>query len=813
MLSNSAAWDGEHVSAGRLDSSLKRNNAALNRLKSGFRDPAVAAEVAGVSLSKYRDETLAALVEGVAKLGSSGAGVAGEVVETLHQRFGGGFTAEFALRVLAAVVDGVRLQLAVLVLVGQLTERGVFRGVGDLKGVEVPEYVARRVAKAPQEAVFVCALREVLRQGRTSIVKTVVAVHAWCRTASLPDGVSTSELFAAYLQLMEKVEAALVEKLAAARTRLEKESIRTGTVDETEVQQIAELELEIADCRSGIAAMGDAPQEVSEQPSLPPRLAQHPPVFPPKEADFYSREVELPPAVPFSASVPEALAKAQSKAQVVALAGSFPPLDSKPLRKSLTKLYDDAILGKVAFPPEQLRFLVLFLSLHRSLLSSLVESAGATLTASLRLPTLEPYAIRAYAEFTKFGLWPYHLPLHFLQTAVRRIGVGNNLAIVQMWLSEGYCGGVLLRDPQYARHTAAMLDKLRQTRATAGEALQEKIDGVVLVAEATLAGKEPVAVLASHESLAQQYLRYLVQESEGLVGQVAEAVRSMRPHANSSLLATLVDCLSAPHATRYDKIPRLVELVRKLKDMEGVVLPRVVDRVVERMEVSLANDWLRVRLALARYFSLLACLGVIPWEVVLAVARRVFAKSTGLQLLRTLATLFGELGSGIRPNKAMVREVQAQVEGIREYMHGVEVAAEVKDRWAEVLEGGRRWGMQWSDVKVEVAESASESESEGESEDESEDESDSSLVSTSSLDAAIAALANPPAAATSSTFHGAPLPTSAGFAVMARTSSGMAVTRALPASDASMLVRLNQHLERDHSERQQIREVILREYD
>ncbi|GAA5932084.1 hypothetical protein JCM1841_006860 [Sporobolomyces salmonicolor] len=178
-IANLAAWDrgGPPDNLGKLDTSLKRHTALLVRLRSSLNAaasvPGILKDIAGLSLEKYVEEAVGAVVEGLAKCktGPEAAGAV-EVVSMFHQRFPVLFTPPFTALLLHGLKpasstatdkdvkdkeDSARI----------IKQRGLLRIVGELELVGV---VRKEGGKGPTTGeVTWGALKELLTSDRDAL--------------------------------------------------------------------------------------------------------------------------------------------------------------------------------------------------------------------------------------------------------------------------------------------------------------------------------------------------------------------------------------------------------------------------------------------------------------------------------------------------------------------------------------------------------------------------------------------------------------------------------------------------------------------
>ncbi|KAH3663625.1 hypothetical protein OGAPHI_005026 [Ogataea philodendri] len=92
--SNQQAWDGVYMDVRNVDTSLKANTSLLKKLSTSFSSSAeksLLKAVSEVSLTKYMDELIPAVVQGLSSKGTDPL-TAVKVCSVLHQRFGSDFT-------------------------------------------------------------------------------------------------------------------------------------------------------------------------------------------------------------------------------------------------------------------------------------------------------------------------------------------------------------------------------------------------------------------------------------------------------------------------------------------------------------------------------------------------------------------------------------------------------------------------------------------------------------------------------------------------------------------------------------------------
>ncbi|GAA5860718.1 hypothetical protein JCM1840_001941 [Sporobolomyces johnsonii] len=176
---NLAAWDrgGPPDNLGKLDTSLKRHTALLVRLRSSLNAaasvPGILKDIAGLSLEKYVEEAVGAVVEGLAKCktGPEAAGAV-EIVSMFHQRFPVLFTPPFTALLLQGLKpasstatdkdvkekeDNARI----------IKQRGLLRIVGELELVGV---IRREGGKGPMTGeVTWGALKELLTSDKDAL--------------------------------------------------------------------------------------------------------------------------------------------------------------------------------------------------------------------------------------------------------------------------------------------------------------------------------------------------------------------------------------------------------------------------------------------------------------------------------------------------------------------------------------------------------------------------------------------------------------------------------------------------------------------
>ncbi|GAA5988927.1 hypothetical protein JCM11641_002917 [Rhodosporidiobolus odoratus] len=175
---NAAAWDRDAPpdGLGKLDTSLKRHTALLVKFRSSLHTaasiPGILKEISQLSLEKYVEEAVGALVEGLAKC-KTGPETAGavEVVSAMHQRFPHLFTRPFNSLLLQGLKPGnssatdsdIRDKENNSRIVKQ---RGLLRVVGELEAVGI---VRKEGGKGSAGAITWLGLKELLTSDKEAL--------------------------------------------------------------------------------------------------------------------------------------------------------------------------------------------------------------------------------------------------------------------------------------------------------------------------------------------------------------------------------------------------------------------------------------------------------------------------------------------------------------------------------------------------------------------------------------------------------------------------------------------------------------------
>ncbi|BGP19262.1 hypothetical protein JCM10213_008219 [Rhodosporidiobolus nylandii] len=175
---NGAAWDrgGPQEGLGKLDTSLKRHTALLVKFRSSLNTaaaiPGIVKEIGQLSLEKYVEEAVGAVVEGLAKC-KTGPETAGavEVVSAMHQRFPDLFTPPFSSLLLQGLKPGsssatdsdIREKENNARIVKQ---RGLLRVVGELEAVGI---IRKEGGKGVTGEVTWAALKELLTSDKEAL--------------------------------------------------------------------------------------------------------------------------------------------------------------------------------------------------------------------------------------------------------------------------------------------------------------------------------------------------------------------------------------------------------------------------------------------------------------------------------------------------------------------------------------------------------------------------------------------------------------------------------------------------------------------
>ncbi|GAA5853891.1 hypothetical protein JCM8547_007487, partial [Rhodosporidiobolus lusitaniae] len=146
---NAAAWErgGPQEGLGKLDTSLKRHTALLVKFRSSLNTavqvPGIVKEISQLSLEKYVEEAVGAMVEGLGKC-KTGPETAGavEVVSAMHQRFPTLFTPPFSSLLLQSLKPGASAAADKDIREKEdnsriVKQRGLLRVVGELEAVGV----------------------------------------------------------------------------------------------------------------------------------------------------------------------------------------------------------------------------------------------------------------------------------------------------------------------------------------------------------------------------------------------------------------------------------------------------------------------------------------------------------------------------------------------------------------------------------------------------------------------------------------------------------------------------------------------------
>ncbi|GAA5841601.1 hypothetical protein JCM3766R1_006786 [Sporobolomyces carnicolor] len=187
---NLAAWERgtSPDGLGKLDTSLKRHTALLVKLRSSLNTtaqiPALLKEISGLSLEKYVEEAVGAVVEGLAKC-KTGAETTGavEVVSAFHQRFPVLFTPPFCSLLLQGLKPGTSTATDKDVKEKEdsariTKQRGLLRIVGELELVAV---LRKENGKGSTGDVTWSALKELLTSDREALAPVAPLAIAFAK--------------------------------------------------------------------------------------------------------------------------------------------------------------------------------------------------------------------------------------------------------------------------------------------------------------------------------------------------------------------------------------------------------------------------------------------------------------------------------------------------------------------------------------------------------------------------------------------------------------------------------------------------------
>ncbi|GAA5822482.1 hypothetical protein JCM5353_000523 [Sporobolomyces roseus] len=187
---NLAAWDrgSSPDGLGKLDTSLKRHTALLVKLRSSLNTaaqiPAILKDIAGLSLEKYVEEAVGAVVEGLGKCKTGPEAVgAVEVVSAFHQRFPVLFTPPFSALLLQGLKPGSSNATDKDVKEKEdnarvIKQRGLLRIVGELELVGV---LRKENGKGSTGDVTWTALKDLLTSNREALAQVAPLAIAFAK--------------------------------------------------------------------------------------------------------------------------------------------------------------------------------------------------------------------------------------------------------------------------------------------------------------------------------------------------------------------------------------------------------------------------------------------------------------------------------------------------------------------------------------------------------------------------------------------------------------------------------------------------------
>lgn len=254
-------------------------------------------------------------------------------------------------------------------------------------------------------------------------------------------------------------------------------------------------------------------------------------------------------------------------------------------------------------------------------------------------------------ELTKFGLVPEHIVFHMFSRLLNDFG---RVSVEMLALLVEKCGRYLYRMPATQAPMQSVLDQMRRKRAA--HHLEEHLcllldnayfkcvpPDVPVVAQRTLSVKEQFTV-----HLFEQRLTEIKRD------RLYHLLRAL-DWRDESMERLLFELFTSPWRVRYDAVRVLADLLRILQAWHAPFVVRVLDRVVEEIDMDLGQtDYMagQQRVARVRYFGELFHSQLLPPEAVLDqlwrwVVRRVhrpdrYDDFTRVRLVCTLLQTCGE---------------------------------------------------------------------------------------------------------------------------------------------------------------------------
>lgn len=225
-------------------------------------------------------------------------------------------------------------------------------------------------------------------------------------------------------------------------------------------------------------------------------------------------------------------------------------------------------------------------------------------------------AIVYLGELTKFGLVPEHIVFHMFSRLLDDFG---RVSVEMLALLVETCGRYLYRMPATHVPMQSVLDQMRRKRTA--HHLEEHHS--LLLDNAYFKCVPPELPAVTHRTLSvkEQFVMHLFEEklTEMKKDRLCQLVRAL-DWQDPSMEGLLFELFTSPWCVRYDGVQVLAVLLRMLQTWHAPFVVRVLDRIVEGIDMDLGRtDYTagQHRVARVRYLGELFHCTLVPPEAVL----------------------------------------------------------------------------------------------------------------------------------------------------------------------------------------------------
>ncbi|CCH42150.1 Nonsense-mediated mRNA decay protein 2 [Wickerhamomyces ciferrii] len=637
---NLSAWDNELQDGNsKLDTSLKKNNAFIKKLKTSINkdnQDSVLKDIKTLSLTKYLSEIIISSQEGLLKCTKSiDVPSAIEIISALHQRFNKEFTPHlFGWMFLQIQVPKTELdekdekeriskvKLIIRFLV-EFESVGLFNG---FKNVEpLPQFMSQRAAR--NEGLIPAVLKESLSY-KMKVGLTVSIATTFIKR--FPKLLETNEelhiLLNSYSEIIISRTKDLHNIVKNLKTKNHKAQVRTGRIVE-EIEADLSKAIELFE-RFKTATDILCPFFEIEPPSFTDddnndKSNENESVIVNKDSGIWANEedrkfYQVLPEIP-SEVIDSALNSSNDSSKANEMNEFLVHLETasnlKDIDDATLEFWNQGLIGKASknrllkhFTTTKdigrVRVYARFLKSSDPHLGNLKDELLEYLDRGFRSQIyhngLNFKNIMFFCEMIKFGLVPEHVIFHKIRSLILNLTTPNNIEILSIFFE--ISGKYLLSE--HNKLMEEMLDLLQAKRKNDKLTINNKM----AISNLFLVLKPPSIKSIQNKSKVlkpeQAFLKTLVRSElkHGTLKQVSSIIRSADLN-DSDIMDTMSSLFTKPEKINYENITLLSDILKNLRrDFKIHVVDTILEGIIRGLEI---NDYRynRIRMAHVKYIS------------------------------------------------------------------------------------------------------------------------------------------------------------------------------------------------------------------